>query len=98
MDIDVLLELVKMYNKEEVGMIRKAYEYANEMHSGQTRQSGEPYIIHPLNVAYIVAEMHADRNTVCAALLHDTLEDTHATKEEIAELFNSDIANLVDGS
>ena len=97
MNIDVLLELVKMYNKEEVGMIRRAYEYANEMHSGQTRQSGEPYIIHPLNVAYIVAEMHADRNTVCAALLHDTLEDTHATKEEIAELFNSDIANLVDG-
>lgn len=97
MDIDVLLELVRMYNKEEVGMIRKAYEYANEMHSGQTRQSGEPYIIHPLNVAYIVAEIHADRNTVCAALLHDTLEDTHATKEEIAELFNSDIANLVDG-
>ena len=97
MNIDVLLELVKMYNKEEVGMIRRAYEYANEMHSGQTRQSGEPYIIHPLNVAYIVAAMHADRNTVCAALLHDTLEDTHATKEEIAELFNSDIANLVDG-
>lgn len=97
MNIDVLLELVKMYNRDEVGMIRKAYEYADQMHSGQTRQSGEPYIIHPLNVAYIVAEMHADRNTVCAALLHDTLEDTHATKEEIAELFNSDIANLVDG-
>ena len=97
MNIDVLLELVKMYNEEEVEMIRKAYEYANHMHSGQTRQSGEPYIIHPLNVAYIVAEMHADRNTVCAALLHDTLEDTHATKEEIAELFNRDIANLVDG-
>ena len=97
MNIDVLLELVKMYNRDEVEMIRKAYEYADQMHSGQTRQSGEPYIIHPLNVAYIVAEMHADRNTVCAALLHDTLEDTHATKEEIAELFNSDIANLVDG-
>ena len=97
MNIEVLLELVKLYNKEEVEMVRKAYEYASEMHSGQTRQSGEPYIIHPLNVAYIVAEMHADRNTVCAALLHDTLEDTHATKEEIADLFNSDIANLVDG-
>ena len=97
MNIDVLLELVKLYNKEEIGMIKKAYEYANQMHSGQLRQSGEPYIIHPLNVAYIVSEMHADRNTVCAALLHDTLEDTHATKEEIAELFNSDIANLVDG-
>lgn len=97
MDINVLLELVRMYNKEEVDMIKKAYDYAALMHSGQTRQSGEPYIIHPLNVAYIVAEMHADRNTVCAALLHDTLEDTRATKEEIAELFNSDIAALVDG-
>ena len=55
MNIDVLLELVKMYNEEEVEMIRKAYEYANHMNSGQTRQSGEPYIIHTLNVAYIVA-------------------------------------------
>jgi len=58
---------------------------------------GEPYITHPLNVAYILSEMHADKDTICAALLHDTLEDTEATKEEIAELFNKDIANLVDG-
>lgn len=60
------------------------------------RQSGEPYISHPLNVAYILAEMHADRDTICAGLLHDTLEDTKVTKEEIAENFNSDVANLVD--
>lgn len=97
MTIDILLDLIGTYNKEEEEMIRKAYDYAALMHEGQFRQSGEPYIIHPLNVAYILARMHADRNTVCAGLLHDTLEDTNATKEDIAELFNKDIANLVDG-
>ena len=97
MTIDDLLEIVENYNPDEVEIIRRAYEYANELHKGQYRQSGEPYIIHPLNVAYILAEMHADRDTVCAGLLHDTLEDTNTTKEEIAELFNKNIANLVDG-
>lgn len=88
--IDNLLNHVKTYNLEEVEIIKKAYDYANYLHEGQTRQSGEPYITHPLNVAYILSEMHADRDTICAALLHDTLEDTKATKEEIAELFNKD--------
>ena len=97
MTINDLLEYVKTYNPEEVEVIKKAYDYAAYLHEGQLRQSGEPYIIHPLNVAYILAEMHADRNTVCAGLLHDTLEDTNTTKEDIADLFNKDIANLVDG-
>ena len=97
MTIDDLLALVKEYNPDEVDIIRKAYEYAFELHKGQYRQSGEPYITHPLNVAYILCEMHADRDTVCAGLLHDTLEDTNATKEDIAELFNKNVANLVDG-
>ncbi len=97
MTIDDLLKLVEDYNFEEVEIVKKAYDYAAYMHEGQKRQSGEPYIMHPLNVAYILAEMHADRNTLCAALLHDTLEDTKATKEDIADLFNKDIANLVDG-
>ena len=66
-------------------------------YDGQIRQSGEPYITHPLNVAYILAEMHADRDTLCAGLLHDTLEDTNVTKEEIERLFNQDVAKLVDG-
>ena len=61
------------------------------------RQSGDPYISHPLNVAYILAEMHADRDTICAGLLHDTLEDTNISKEDIAHDFNQTIANLVDG-
>ncbi len=97
MTIDDLLEVVKNYNPDEVDIIKKAYDYAFEMHKGQYRQSGEPYITHPLNVAYILAEMHADRDTVCAGLLHDVIEDTNATKEEIAELFNKNVANLVDG-
>ena len=97
MTIDNLLEIVRNYNPEEVDTIRKAYDYAEVLHKGQYRQSGEPYITHPLNVAYILAEMHADRDTVCAGLLHDTLEDTDTTKEDIADVFNKNIANLVDG-
>ena len=93
---DLLAKIVE-YNNEEVEIIRKAYSYAEELHKGQKRQSGEDYITHPLNVAYILADMHADRDTVCAGLLHDTLEDTSITKEDIASIFNKDIANLVDG-
>ena len=92
-----LLNEIKSYNPEEVEIIKKAYLYAERLHSGQVRQSGEPYITHPLNVAYILSEMHADRDTVCAGLLHDTLEDTDITKEEIAQSFNQNVANLVDG-
>lgn len=92
-----LLKKLEEYNPDEIEIVKKAYEYADMLHTGQTRQSGEPYIIHPLNVAYILTEMHADRDTICAGLLHDTLEDTHITKEDIAHYFNQDIANLVDG-
>ena len=95
--INDLVEKIKEYNPEEVEIVRKAYEFARALHDGQVRQSGEPYISHPLNVAYILAEMHADRDTLCAGLLHDTLEDTETTKEEIAHEFNKDVANLVDG-
>ena len=92
-----LISKLKEYNPEEVEVVTKAYEYAKELHNGQMRQSGEPYISHPLNVAYILTEMHADRDTICAGLLHDTLEDTNTTKEDIAHEFNQNIANLVDG-
>ena len=97
MTIEMLLTKLSEYNKEEIEIVRKAYEYAKMLHEGQYRQSGEPYIIHPLNVAYILADMHADRDTVCAGLLHDTLEDTNTSKEDIALNFNNNIANLVDG-
>ena len=96
-ELQDLLDKLKEYNSSEIEIVKKAYEYAANLHSGQTRQSGEPYISHPLNVAYILAEMHADRDTVCAGLLHDTLEDTNITKEDISHDFNQNIANLVDG-
>ena len=92
-----LLEKLKEYNPDEIEIVKKAYNYADNLHSGQMRQSGEQYISHPLNVAYILAEMHADRDTICAGLLHDTLEDTSITKEDISHDFNQNIANLVDG-
>ena len=93
------INLIKKYNddEEDINQIKKAYDYAQDLHEGQFRQSGEPYIIHPLNVAYILAEMHADTDTICAGLLHDTLEDTDITKGEIIEEFNVNVASLVDG-
>lgn len=78
--IEDLLNHIKTYNSEEVEIVKKAYDYADNLHKGQMRQSGEAYISHPLNVAYILADMHADRDTICAGLLHDTLENTDITK------------------
>lgn len=92
-----LLDKLREYNPCEVEIVKRAFDYADNLHAGQMRQSGEPYISHPLNVAYILADMHADRDTICAGLLHDTLEDTNITKEDIAHDFNQNIANLVDG-
>ncbi len=92
-----LFNNLKNYTEEEKNEIRKAYELAKDLHSTQYRQSGEPYINHPLAVAIILSEMKADKDTICAGLLHDTIEDTPITKEELAREFNTDIANLVDG-
>ena len=91
------LKLKINYLKEnELKKVDECYEYANELHKGQKRRSGEDYIIHPLNVALILSEIHADSDTICAALLHDTIEDCEITKLDIEERFGSDIANLVD--
>ena len=93
---DLLINLSE-YNLNAISDVKKAYDYASYLHNGQVRQSGDPYISHPLNVAYILSEMHADSDTVCAGLLHDTLEDTNIKKEDIAHDFNQNVANLVDG-
>jgi relA/spoT family protein len=97
MNLEDLIDLVSSYDKDSVDIIEKAYYYAENLHDGQFRQSGEAYISHPLNVAYILAQMHADCDTICAGLLHDTLEDTNITKEDISHEFNQSIALLVDG-
>lgn len=96
---DDLMSNVKKYisNSEELDLISKAFSYASKMHEGQKRQSGEDYVCHPITVAFILSEMKADANTICAALLHDTIEDTQTTKEKIEVLFNKDVAVLVDG-
>lgn len=91
------IDLIRKYNSEEVEIITKAYEFSKKCHEGQSRESGEPYIVHPLAVANILANMHADRDTVCAGLLHDVIEDCDVTKEQIAEMFNETVAELVDG-
>jgi len=84
-------------SKADIQRIKKAFRYADEAHLGQFRQSGEPYITHPLSVASILAEWHMDADTICAGLMHDVLEDTGTTKIEMAELFGVQVADLVDG-
>lgn len=97
--IEDVIERVRAYNDCEVELerIRKAYEYAYQMHYGVKRLTGEDYIDHPLNVAYILTDIEADAATICAGLLHDVLEDCDITKEELAKAFTEEIANLVDG-
>ena len=92
-----LIKKVGLYDLSAVSGIKKAYQYASILHEGQFRQSGDPYITHPLNVAYILAEMHADKDTICTGLLHDVLEDTNTTEKDIADNFNNTVASLVDG-
>ena len=96
---DELMSEVKKYitNKDEIDKINKAYLFAFNMHDGQVRKTGEEYINHPISVALILTTILADSDTICAALLHDVLEDTNATKEELVELFGDVVANLVDG-
>ena len=78
-------------------LIRKAYDYAKSKHKDQNRISGEKYIIHPLNVAYILADLELDDSTIAAALLHDVVEDTSVTHEDIVAEFGEEIAEMVDG-
>ena len=97
--IDDLVNKFKLYNDstEDEDLIRRAYAYAEEKHFGQKRISGDDYILHPLNVAMILTDISADAKCLAAALLHDTIEDSDATKEEVEELFGSEVALLVDG-
>ena len=96
--IDALIASVRAYNpKSDEDLLRAAYAHAERMHAGQTRRSGEPYITHPLAVAGILAEQRMDDATIATALLHDTVEDTATTAEEIERTFGPTIARLVEG-
>lgn len=96
--IDTIIEKVKSKNaNSNEELIKKAYNYANDNHKEQKRISGEPYIIHPLQVANILAELELDDSTICAALLHDVVEDTPITHEDIVNEFGDEIAEMVEG-
>ena len=95
---DDLISRVKKYHpSDDITLIEKAYQLAAEAHKQQTRKSGEPYIIHPLYVSIILADLEMDKETIAAGLLHDVVEDTIYTKEQIAEWFGEEVALLVDG-
>ena len=96
---DYLLELFSGYNEDfhALDEIEKAYNFAHVQHKDQKRDSGEAYIIHPLSVAIILANMHADKDTICAGLLHDVIEDTGTTELNLAMIFNKQIAHYVAG-
>jgi RelA/SpoT family (p)ppGpp synthetase len=89
--------LLSYLDEEKVHMVSRAYECAKKAHEGQFRRSGEPYIIHPLAVAKILAGLHMDHETLMAALLHDVIEDTETTKEDLAAEFGEAVSELVDG-
>ena len=96
--IEDLIKIIERYmTEEEVAFVMKAYEYAKLMHKDQKRKSGEPYIIHPVNVAIILADLDMDVETIVSALLHDVVEDTPATYDDIKEMFSEDVAKIVDG-
>ena len=95
-----LLELeLKKYitNQEHLDTIKDAFMYAKRMHEGQMRKSGDPYIVHPLDVAITLSEYQTDPTTIIAGLLHDTIEDTDATYEDIKDLFGDEVALITEG-
>ncbi|MCD8158838.1 MAG: bifunctional (p)ppGpp synthetase/guanosine-3',5'-bis(diphosphate) 3'-pyrophosphohydrolase [Clostridiales bacterium] len=92
-----LIERIKKYYAKDISMVEKAYDIAFEAHKEQYRKSGEPYIIHPISVALILADMEMDMESIATGLLHDVVEDTKYSKEDIKNLFSPKVASLVDG-
>ena len=97
-DIDALIEIIKKNDPDaDLEIVKKSYDVAYRAHDGQVRLSGEPYIIHPLEIATILAKLNLDITSICAALLHDVVEDTTYSMEYLSEEFGEDVAMLVDG-
>ncbi len=94
---DIITKMKKNNRKTDTKLIMKAYQFALEKHGDQKRKSGEPYIIHPVQVAYTLAELGLDDSTICAALLHDVVEDTNSTYQDLVTEFGQEIASMVDG-
>src|SRR2546425_4565433 len=94
---DLLAEVSQYLSPDEIETIRRAYNVANQAHMGTLRRSGEPYIQHPLEVALLLADMRIDADSIVAALLHDVVEDTDFTLDELRRQFGDAVANIVDG-
>jgi len=94
---DIVDEILKYNPQADVEILQRAYVFSAQAHKGQTRMSGEPYLIHPLEVAYTLTRMNLDVPSVVSGLLHDTLEDSYVSKDEIEKYFGKEIAELVDG-
>jgi GTP pyrophosphokinase len=94
---DILGKMGEFHGSDQLALVRKAHAYAAAAHTGQMRRSGQPYLSHPMAVAYSLASMRMDGATVAAGLLHDTVEDTKVTIDDIDERFGEDVADLVDG-
>lgn len=94
---DLIRRVKKYHPSDDISLIEKAYNLANDAHKGQVRKSGEPYIIHPLCVGIILADLEMDKETIAAGLLHDVVEDTLYTEDELKEMFGADVTLLVDG-
>ena len=94
-----LIDKIKHYHPsaDELHMIEKAYNFAKNFHGDQKRKSGEPYIIHPLHTALILADLELDKESIMAGLLHDVMEDTSATREIMIKEFGEEVTDLVDG-
>lgn len=96
--LDDILDAVQQYNPQaNLELLKKAYIYSAKVHHGQTRASGEPYLIHPIEVAGILTQLHLDEAAVATGFLHDTVEDTLATLEDIEQMFGAEVSSLVDG-
>src|SRR5215475_7044867 len=94
---DILTKVEGYHPSGDMDLIKKAYVFAARAHDGQTRRSGDPYVVHPLSVTSIIADLRLDVPSLCAGLLHDCVEDTSSTVDELQQLFGSEVAFLVDG-
>ena len=94
---DIVEKLNPYLKSSDIDEIKKAYAYSAKVHAGQKRYSGEPYMIHPMEVTSILADIKLDRNSIITGLLHDTIEDTLATEADIKKLFGSEVSELVNG-
>ena len=90
-------KVLEYMSPKHITVIEKAYRYSKKAHHGQYRKSGNLFITHPVSVAFILAQLEQDVSTICAGLLHDTIEDSDTSREDIEQAFGEDIANLVSG-